>query len=202
MTEQLTARDQIIRFVEEWTHAAGAPLRHVRETLGPLLDAYASEVTAKAECTKVHVWDDVPVNPDGSGVPWKGTPSDPTTLVQLHRTPDCMGATYFDRTVCPEPCGMMHYRCGACGGVGDPCCWESAPVDATVFGRIVRRIRKRRGMTRAELANYLYPDGHSTKDDIKRIERGEVVCTPGVCRRLAWILGVSMTVDGTSLDAM
>src|SRR5687767_10488265 len=48
MSEQRTAREQIIRFITEWTHAAGAPLGYVRETLGPLLDAYAEEQRAEA----------------------------------------------------------------------------------------------------------------------------------------------------------
>lgn len=28
---------------------------------------------------------------------------------------------YFDRTVCPEPCGMMHSYCATCGNPADPC---------------------------------------------------------------------------------
>lgn len=37
----------------------------------------------------------------------------------------CQENTYFDRTICPEPCGSMHYRCIQCGGVAG----EECPVE-------------------------------------------------------------------------
>lgn len=32
--------------------------------------------------------------------------------------------TWFDREVCPEPCGMMHTRCKGCGTDADGCHWD------------------------------------------------------------------------------
>ena len=31
---------------------------------------------------------------------------------------------WFDRTICPEPCGMMHYYCTECGEPQDRCYWN------------------------------------------------------------------------------
>lgn len=28
---------------------------------------------------------------------------------------------WFDRTICPEPCGTMHYYCTECGAQDHPC---------------------------------------------------------------------------------
>lgn len=33
---------------------------------------------------------------------------------------------WFDRSICPEPCGFMHTRCDNCGKALDPCPWEDA----------------------------------------------------------------------------
>jgi hypothetical protein len=35
--------------------------------------------------------------------------------------------TWFDRSICPEPCDSMHNRCVACGKVADAlgCFWEA-----------------------------------------------------------------------------
>lgn len=33
---------------------------------------------------------------------------------------------WFDREVCPEPCGMMHYRCRVCGAAVDGCEFEGS----------------------------------------------------------------------------
>lgn len=75
-----------------------------------------------------------------------------------------------------------------------------SPVDARVFGRTVRRIRKRRDMTRTQLAEAAFGYGH--EKDIKRVERGEITCTPEECRALTEALGITVTVDGKSLDTM
>jgi hypothetical protein len=32
--------------------------------------------------------------------------------------------TWFDRSLCPEPCGAMHDRCTTCGEVVGGCAWE------------------------------------------------------------------------------
>jgi hypothetical protein len=34
---------------------------------------------------------------------------------------------YFDRTVCPPPCEMMHTRCSSCQQPLEECRWESIP---------------------------------------------------------------------------
>lgn len=34
---------------------------------------------------------------------------------------------YFDRTICPEPCGMMHYYCTVCGARDDTCVHDEVP---------------------------------------------------------------------------
>lgn len=34
--------------------------------------------------------------------------------------------TWFDRSICPEPCGSMHYVCSDCGEVTDCLIEESA----------------------------------------------------------------------------
>lgn len=35
------------------------------------------------------------------------------------------GNNWFDRDVCPEPCGSTHIRCAGCGEVLDDCCWST-----------------------------------------------------------------------------
>ena len=35
---------------------------------------------------------------------------------------------YFDRTLCPEPCDMMHSYCTLCGKRQDRCAWDDAPA--------------------------------------------------------------------------
>lgn len=39
--------------------------------------------------------------------------------------------TWFDRTICPEPCGGMHTRCTACGEALDHCAIERAATTET-----------------------------------------------------------------------
>lgn len=47
---------------------------------------------------------------------------------------------YFDREICPEPCGRMHYFCDDCGECADECEWDreftayegSSVIDALV----------------------------------------------------------------------
>jgi hypothetical protein len=36
--------------------------------------------------------------------------------------------TWFDRSVCPEPCDSMHYRCRDCGLAVDGCSFEKDGV--------------------------------------------------------------------------
>lgn len=36
---------------------------------------------------------------------------------------------YFDRSLCPEPCGMMHTCCRACDATLDECYFESKYFD-------------------------------------------------------------------------
>jgi hypothetical protein len=36
------------------------------------------------------------------------------------------GDNWFDRSICPEPCGMMHTRCSNCGHALDNCPFDSA----------------------------------------------------------------------------
>lgn len=41
--------------------------------------------------------------------------------------PDCVadaGDNWFDRSICPEPCGSMHTRCAKCGGAYGACPFE------------------------------------------------------------------------------
>lgn len=33
---------------------------------------------------------------------------------------------HFDRTICPEPCGMMHSYCDTCGTRADDCAHEAS----------------------------------------------------------------------------
>jgi len=33
--------------------------------------------------------------------------------------------SWFDRSICPEPCGTMHDYCVKCGECVDPCYWRS-----------------------------------------------------------------------------
>jgi hypothetical protein len=43
------------------------------------------------------------------------------------RFPCCKdGDIWFDRTLCPKPCGSMHDRCDACGRAVDGCAIEDA----------------------------------------------------------------------------
>lgn len=48
------------------------------------------------------------------------------------------GGSYFDRTVCPDPCGSMHYRCKHCGDVLDPCPPQALPEPGTHHPMLVR----------------------------------------------------------------
>lgn len=34
------------------------------------------------------------------------------------------GSNWFDRTLCPEPCGKMHTCCRECGAILDGCAHE------------------------------------------------------------------------------
>jgi hypothetical protein len=36
---------------------------------------------------------------------------------------------WFDRVICPEPCGMMHTYCADCGANLDTCTFDSNPPD-------------------------------------------------------------------------
>lgn len=154
--------------------------------------------SSERECERVHVWDEV----DGSGVASEVTLSDPAVIVQLAIGHKCFEDVWFDRSVCPAPCGAMHHRCTDCGRAQGHCAYEMypPPVDAKVFGRTVRRSRKRRGMTRTQLAEAAFGYGH--EKDIKRVERGEIACTPEECRALTKALGVTVTVDGKPLDTV
>lgn len=38
---------------------------------------------------------------------------------------DAAQGTWFDRSVCPEPCGSMHTRCTACGMALDECTFDT-----------------------------------------------------------------------------
>ena len=33
--------------------------------------------------------------------------------------------SWFDRTICPDPCGSMHHVCTECGLPTDECVWRS-----------------------------------------------------------------------------
>lgn len=46
-----------------------------------------------------------------------------------HPAPDL--DTWFDRSVCPEPCGAMHTRCTACGTALGGCPLDAAPANRT-----------------------------------------------------------------------
>jgi len=37
--------------------------------------------------------------------------------------------TWFDRNICPEPCGQMHYICEDCGQIAGTCVLESKRVE-------------------------------------------------------------------------
>ena len=37
---------------------------------------------------------------------------------------------HFDRTICPEPCGMMHSYCATCGKRADNCAHDPDPEPA------------------------------------------------------------------------
>lgn len=36
----------------------------------------------------------------------------------------------FDRSICPEPCGVMHTYCLDCGEALETCVWDSTEVDS------------------------------------------------------------------------
>jgi hypothetical protein len=43
------------------------------------------------------------------------------------RCPHCggdAGLNWFDRSICPDPCGYMHQRCQGCGHAQEDCAWE------------------------------------------------------------------------------
>lgn len=46
------------------------------------------------------------------------------------RHDDPSADTWFDRTICPEPCGGMHTRCADCGKALDCCPLERPAVEA------------------------------------------------------------------------
>ena len=39
---------------------------------------------------------------------------------------------HFSRTICPEPCGMMHYYCTECGEPQDRCYWFELEIQEGV----------------------------------------------------------------------
>lgn len=47
---------------------------------------------------------------------------EPTPSGRCDCTPG--GGTWFDRSICPEPCASMHTRCQECGGTLGACRWE------------------------------------------------------------------------------
>jgi hypothetical protein len=45
---------------------------------------------------------------------------------EQHEMRNCQHSdTWFDRTVCPEPCGAMHDRCTTCGETVNPCALDA-----------------------------------------------------------------------------
>lgn len=53
--------------------------------------------------------------------------------VQCPRCDEPAYNNWFDRTVCPEPCGGMHTRCQNCGYAVDLCPFETTPPTAHVY---------------------------------------------------------------------
>lgn len=50
--------------------------------------------------------------------------------LQEHNVSECPHEhDYFDRSICPEPCGAMHYRCTDCGWALDYCPHEDPDVE-------------------------------------------------------------------------
>ena len=45
------------------------------------------------------------------------------------------GDNWFDRSLCPEPCGAMHTRCRECGVALDACPWENRSAACGLCGR-------------------------------------------------------------------
>jgi hypothetical protein len=43
----------------------------------------------------------------------------------------CAEFAWFDRTICAEPCGDMHYYCESCGGRLDHCALEGTPIGSS-----------------------------------------------------------------------
>lgn len=200
--DKRTPREEIIAFVTEWTRAAGAPVEHVQDVLGTLLDKHRGGVlrecvTALETFIEAQEWSDLYT--DGIAA----------ALDTVHEliTPTMAGCcstgkTKFDRTVCAEPCGKMHYRCVLHDRVLDGCAHETgdASVDAKVFGRIVRCIRKRRDMTRRQLATATelwYWD----RNVIRSIERGEIELSSEERQLLMDVLEMTVTTDGKSLGS-
>lgn len=50
------------------------------------------------------------------------------------------GDTWFDRSICPEPCGSMHTRCGACGGTLGVCWWDEEQARPSDYDLAVARM--------------------------------------------------------------
>ncbi|MFG2970831.1 hypothetical protein ACGFZS_46940 [Streptomyces sp. NPDC048288] len=57
----------------------------------------------------------------------------PDTEAQAHACTEY--DTWFDRTVCAEPCGAMHTRCSNCGAAIDGCTWFDTAATAVSSGQ-------------------------------------------------------------------
>lgn len=63
---------------------------------------------------------------------WRGPGPVCSVHPKVGRCPNCNGpvdANWFDRSVCPAPCGAMHTRCKECGTALDGCPVDLAAVE-------------------------------------------------------------------------
>lgn len=202
VTNVVGSRMKIIAFITEWTRAAGTPVEDVQSVLGDLLVRYRGDVlrecvTALETFIEAQEWSDLYTDGIAAALDTVHELITPT-MAECCST----GKTEFDRTLCAEPCGKMHYRCVLHDRVLDGCVHETgdASVDAKVFGRIIRRIRKRRDMTRRQLAaatELWYWD----KAAIRSIERGEIELSSEERQLFMDVLEMTVTTDGKSLGS-
>lgn len=57
--------------------------------------------------------------------------------------PECgcpNGDVWFDRTICPEPCDMMHNRCTVCGEIDGYCHWQDPDTKSAQKWELVDKI--------------------------------------------------------------
>ncbi len=79
-------------------------------------------------------------------------------LVPYEICPGCSADSannYFDRSLCPEPCGKMHQRCRECGLAQDECGWEPDAQVVAYFNHLYE-LKDRKRKPRKWSRSYLY----------------------------------------------